>query len=88
MPVLSGSKQLLPFRLKLAFCNQIVVTHPFETNDVLADFANFKASRTATGVARSLLRVEFSRTSGLARALRVEVRHRGRRSRRGCRSRR
>ena len=51
---------------------------------MLLDFANFKVSRTATGVARSL-RIEVSRTAGLSRSLRVEVRCRGRRSRRGRR---
>ena len=84
MPVLSETKQLLPLRLKLVFCNQFVVTHPFETNGLLADFANSKVSRTATGVARSL-RVDVSRTAGLSSSLRVETSRCGCRSRRGCR---
>lgn len=65
MPVLSETKQLLPFRRRLVFCNQIVITYPFETDDLLTDFANFIiASRTA-GLACSV-RVEVSRAAGLA----------------------
>ena len=40
MSVLSETKQLLHGCLKLAVCNQIVATHPFETNGLLVDFAN------------------------------------------------
>ena len=82
MPVLSETKQLLPFRRRLVFCNQIVITYPFETDDLLTDFANFIiASRTA-GLACSV-RVEVSRAAGLAPFLRVEVSCYGRHSRRG-----
>ena len=82
MPVLSETKQLLPFRRRLAFCNQIAITYPFETDDLLTDFANFIiASRTA-GLACSV-RVEVSRAAGLAPFLRVEVSCYGRHSRRG-----
>ena len=68
MPVLSKTKQLLPFRRRLVFCNQIAITHPFETDDLLTDFANF---------------IIASRTAGLAPFLRVEVSCYGRHSRRG-----
>jgi hypothetical protein len=82
MPVLSETKQLLPFRRRLVFCNQIVITYPFETDDLLTDFANFIiASRTA-GLACSV-RVEVSRAAGLAPFLRVEVSCCGRHSRCG-----
>ena len=82
MPVLSETKPLLPFRRRLVFCNQIAITYPFETDDLLTDFANFIiASRTA-GLACSV-RVEVSRAAGLAPFLRVEVSCCGRHSRRG-----
>ena len=82
MPVLSETKQLLPFRRRLVFCNQIVITYPFETDDLQTDFANFIiASRTAR-LACSV-RVEVSRAAGLAPFLRVEVSCCGRHSRRG-----
>ena len=86
MPVCSEVKQLLSFRVRLVFGNQIVITHPFETNDLLADFVNFIISRTA-GLACSV-RGEASLAADLAPFLHVEASRCERRSRRSRRSRR